>query len=172
MSIDQRLHELGYVLPGPLRSLAGVPLPFVSVRVRGDRAYVSGHIPLEPDGSVAGPRGKVGRDLTVAQGRDAARQAGLAMLGSLQRELGTLERVGAWLRVFGMVNTAPGFDRTPEVINGFSELVLEVFGPAAGAHARSAIGVAELPFGAAVEIEAEVEVLPAGARLPASAGHP
>ena len=80
------------------------------------------------------------------------------MLGSLKRELGDLDRVGAWLRVFGMVNSAPGFDRQPNVINGFSDLILELYGPEAGDHARSAVGLAELPLGLPVEIEAEVEV--------------
>jgi enamine deaminase RidA (YjgF/YER057c/UK114 family) len=78
------------------------------------------------------------------------------MLASLRRAIGDLDRVSAWLRVFGMVNTAPGFDRTPAVINGFSDLIIELWGPEAGAHARSAIGVAELPLGLPVEIEAEL----------------
>ena len=82
----------------------------------------------------------------------------LSILGSLKRELGELDRVTAWLRVFGMVNSAPGFDRQPSVINGFTELILELYGPERGAHARSAVGMAELPFGIPVEIEAEVEI--------------
>jgi enamine deaminase RidA (YjgF/YER057c/UK114 family) len=84
----------------------------------------------------------------------------LAMLGSLQRELGDLDRITSWLRVLGMANMAPGFNQTSAVINGFSELIVEVFGPEAGIHARSAIGVAELPFNVPVEIEAEVEIRP------------
>ena len=84
----------------------------------------------------------------------------LSMLGSLQRALGDLDRIQAWGRVFGMVNIAPGFMRQPSVINGFSDLILEVFGPQVGAHARSAVGMAELPFCIPVEIEAEVEVSP------------
>ena len=82
---------------------------------------------------------------------------GLAILGSLQRALGDLDRITAWGRIFGMVNSAPGFDRQPAVINGFSDLILELFGPEVGAHARSAVGMAELPFGIPVEIEGEVE---------------
>ena len=81
------------------------------------------------------------------------------MLGSLKRALGDLDRVVAWLRVFGMVNTAPGFDKQPNVINGFSDLILELYGAEAGDHARSAVGMAGLPVGAPVEIEAEVEIL-------------
>jgi enamine deaminase RidA (YjgF/YER057c/UK114 family) len=82
----------------------------------------------------------------------------LAVLGSLKRELGDLDRVTAWLRIFGMVNAAPGFNRTPAVVNGFSDLILELYGPEVGRHARSAIGVAELPVSMPVEIEAEVEI--------------
>jgi hypothetical protein len=109
------------------------------------------------NGSIAGPFGKVGSDLTVEQGYAAARLTALSVLGSLRRALGDLNRVTNWVRVFGMVNSAPGFDRQPSVINGFSDLVLELWGPAAGAHAR-AVGMAELPFGIPVEVEAEVEV--------------
>jgi hypothetical protein len=102
--------------------------------------------------------GKVGRDLTVEQGYVAARLTALSILGSLQRTLGDLDRIAAWGRVFGMVNSAPGFHRQPAVINGFSDLILELFGPVAGAHSRSAVGMAELPFNIPVEIEGEVEV--------------
>ena len=102
--------------------------------------------------------GKVGRELSVEQGYEAARLTGLSILGSLRRALGDLDRVQAWGRVFGMVNSAPGFHLQPKVINGFSDLILELYGPEIGAHARSAIGVAELPFGMPVEIEVEVEI--------------
>lgn len=156
--IENRLRDLGIVLPAPLKTPPGVRLPFSSVRVRGNRAYVSGHLPLHPDGSVAEPLGKIGKDLSLEQGAHAARLVGLAMFASLQRELGDLDRITAWLRVFGMANMAPGFTQTSVVINGFSELILQVFGPEKGAHARSAIGVAELPFNAPVEVEAEVEI--------------
>jgi enamine deaminase RidA (YjgF/YER057c/UK114 family) len=128
------------------------------VRVRGDRAYVSGHGALDSDGSLAGPLGKVGAEVSEEQAYEAARLTALSMLGSLKRELGDLNRVAAWLRVFGMVNSAPGFDRQPDVINGFSDLILDLYGPEAGDHARSAVGLAELPLGLPVEIEAEVEV--------------
>jgi enamine deaminase RidA (YjgF/YER057c/UK114 family) len=84
------------------------------------------------------------------------------MLGSLERELGTLDRITGWLRVFGMVNSAPGFSQQPTVINGFSHLILDVFGPNVGRHARSAVGMAALPFEIPVEVEAEVSILPSG----------
>ena len=162
MVIEQKLADLGLVLPEPVRLPAGVELPFPWVRVHGDRAFVSGHAPLHPDGSIAGPFGKVGSDtdseVTQEQAYDAARLTALSVLASLRRTLGDLDRVTAWLRVFGMVNAAPGFTAMPAVINGFSDLVLQVWGESAGAHARSAVGMAELPFNLPVELEAEVAI--------------
>jgi enamine deaminase RidA (YjgF/YER057c/UK114 family) len=158
MIIDDRLRQLGFVLPKAFQTPTGAAYPFAWIRVRGDRAYLSGHLPLRRNGSLAQPLGKVGADLTLDQGVAAARLAALAMIGSLQRELGDLERIVAWLRVFAMVNTAPGFTQIATVANGFSETILEVFGPEIGLHSRSAVGMAELPFGVPVEIEAEVEI--------------
>lgn len=158
MRIEARLRELGLVLPEPFVSPTGRPYPFASVRVRGNRAYVSGHIPQAPDGTLAEPRGKVGAAVTPEEGAQLARLAALSAIASLKRELGDLDRVTAWLRVLGMVNAAPGFTQTPAVVNGFSELLIEVFGPEVGMHARSAVGLAELPFDVAVEVEAEVEI--------------
>ena len=155
---EERLAELGFVIPAPTQLPPGVTLPFPMVRVVGSRAIISGHGPTNPDGSFAQPLGKVGSDVTEEQAYVAARLTGLAMLGSLKRELGDLSRIACWTRVFGMVNSAPGFIRQPAVINGFSDLILSVFGSAQGAHARSAVGVAELPFGIPVEIEGEVEL--------------
>ncbi|MCO5176177.1 MAG: RidA family protein [Thermomicrobiales bacterium] len=154
MRIEQRLNEMGLVLPPQLP----VQLPFPWVRTHGNRVFVSGHGPQNPDGSLAGPFGKVGGELTLEDGYQAARLTALAILGSLQREVGDLDRITAWLRVFGMVNVAPGFNQTPSVINGFSDLILELWGEESGKHARSAVGMAALPFDIAVEIEAEVEI--------------
>ncbi|MET3590648.1 enamine deaminase RidA (YjgF/YER057c/UK114 family) [Mesorhizobium shonense] len=125
---------------------------------RGDRAYVSGHGPQEPDGSLAGPFGAVGESVSLEEARASARKVGLSMLSSLKRELGSLDRITGWCRVHGMVNSAPGFTQTPVVMNGFSDLILEIFGPEIGRHARTAIGVAALPFDLPVEIEAEVMI--------------
>jgi len=157
-NIESKLRSMGLVLPAPLLLPPGVTLPFPWVRVHGNRAYVSGHAALNPDGSLFEPLGKVGLDVSLEQAQTAARLTGLAILGSLQRELGDLDRVTAWLRVFGMVNVAPGFQRMPAVINGFTQLIVDLWGPERGAHARSAVGLAELPFGIPVEIEAEVEI--------------
>lgn len=158
MKIEARLAELGLTLPEPLKVPGGMKLPFPWVRVHGNRAYVSGHGPQNPDGSLAGPLGKVGADVTPEQAYQAARLVALSVLGSLKRELGDLDRVTAWLRVFGMVNSAPGFNQQPSVINGFSDLIIQLYGDVAGRHARSAVGMAELPLGIPVEIEAEVEI--------------
>ncbi len=156
--IEARLKELGLVLPPQVIVPAGIVLPFQLVRVVGTRAYISGHSAQNPDGSVAAPFGKVGRELSIEQGYEAARLTALSILGSLQRRLGDLDRIAAWTRVFGMVNSGQGFNRHPSVINGFSDLILDLFGPDVGAHARSAVGMAELPFDIPVEIEAEVEL--------------
>ena len=156
--IEQRLAALGLVLPEPLKTPPGVRLPFQFVRIIGRRAIIAGHGPQSPNGAIAEPRGKVGSELTLKQGYAAARLTALAMLASLQRAIGDLDQVGAWVRIFGMVNSAPGFNQQPGVINGFSDLILELYGPDAGAHARSAVGMAELPFDIPVEIEGEVEL--------------
>jgi enamine deaminase RidA (YjgF/YER057c/UK114 family) len=156
--VEERLAALGLALPEPLKAPPGVVLPFQFVRVSGSKAFISGHGPTNADGSLAVPLGKVGREVTPEQAYVAARLTGMAILGSLKRALGDLDRITAWNRVFGMVNSAPGFNRQPGVINGFSDLILEVFGPSIGAHSRSAVGMAELPFDIPVEIEAEVEL--------------
>ncbi len=158
MHIESKLEALGLTLPEPLKAPAGMRLPFAPVRIHGNRAYISGHGPQLPDGTMAGPFGKVGADLTVEEGYQAARLVALAILGSLKRELGDLDRVTAWLRVFGMVNSAPDFRQQPSVINGFSDLILELYGSEVGQHARSAVGMAGLPMGIPVEVEAEVEI--------------
>lgn len=157
--IEDKLQQLGLVLPAPLQPPSGIRLPFSWVRIAGNRAYISGHGPQNPDGSLAQPLGKVGKDLSLEEAYQAARLTALAILGSLKRELGDLDRVKNWLKVLGMVNSAPGFNQQPHVINGFSELILELYGSERGAHARSAVGMAELPFGIPVEIEAEVEIM-------------
>jgi len=152
------IDALGLALPPPTQPPPGVTLPFQFVRIVGHRALISGHGPQNPDGSFAEPLGKLGRDLSLDQGYVAARLTALSILGSLKRALGDLDRIAAWTRVFGMVNSAPGFESQPSVINGFSDLIIDVFGPDVGSHCRSAVGMAELPFRIPVEIEGEVEI--------------
>lgn len=158
--IEEKLRALGLTLPPPTQPPPGVVLPFQSVRIVGSRALISGHGPQSPEGPFAAPFGKVGRELSVEEGYAAARLSALSILGSLKRAIGDLDRVAAWTRVFGMVNSAPGFNRQPAVINGFTDLIVDVFGPDKGPHARSAVGMAELPFDIPVEIEGEVELVP------------
>jgi enamine deaminase RidA (YjgF/YER057c/UK114 family) len=157
MRVEARLASLGLTLPEPFQPPPGIVLPFAWVRVGGNRAYISGHVALNPDGSLAQPLGKVGAEVTPEQGYQSARLVALAHLGSLKRALGDLDRVTAWLRVFAMVNAAPGFDQTPLVTNGYSDLILELYGPEVGMHARSSIGMM-LPLNAPVNCEAEVEI--------------
>ncbi|MDG4882879.1 RidA family protein [Mesorhizobium sp. WSM4884] len=154
---EERLAALGIVLPPPLKLPPGMVLPFPWVNMRGDRASISGHGPQEPDGSLAGPFGIVGESVSPEEARASARKVGLSMLASLKRELGSLDRITGWCRVHGMVNSAPGFTRTPAVMNGFSDLVLEVFGPEIGRHARTAVGVVALPFDLPVEAEVMIK---------------
>jgi len=155
--IEDRLHQLGWTLPPPMPTPAGITLPFPTVHVVGSRAIISGHGPQDPDGPIT-LIGRIGDDMKVAQGYVAARLTALSILASLKRTLGSLDRVQRWTRVFGMVRCVPEFGEQPAVINGFSDLILELYGPEQGQHARSAIGVAALPFGIPVEIEGEVEI--------------
>jgi hypothetical protein len=132
-------------------------LPFSWVRVRDNRAYISCHIPLNVDGSVDQPLGKVGAEVSAEEGYETARLVALIHLASLKRALGDLDRITAWLRVFAMVNVAPEFNQTPLVTIGYSDLILELYGPEVGMHARSSIGMMN-PLNAPVNCEAEVEI--------------
>jgi enamine deaminase RidA (YjgF/YER057c/UK114 family) len=155
MDYETRLADLGLQLPvlDPPR-----PNRLRAVRV-GNIVYVSGHVAAGRSG-VAALRGKVGAEVSVADAAAFARETGLALLSSLRTEIGSLDHVRRVVKVFGMVNCAPGFTMTPAVVDGCSDLLVEVFGTHAGRHARSAIGVAELPEGAPVEIEMIVEIAP------------
>jgi enamine deaminase RidA (YjgF/YER057c/UK114 family) len=154
--VENRLFMAGLTLPAVFSPPPGVEFRFDRVRISGGHAYVSGHGPLS--GSELLAKGKVGSDLTADEGYEAARLTGLSVVASLKEALGELDRVTQWVKALGLVNCAPGFSATPGVINGFSDLILELWGPERGAHARSAIGASELPFDMPVEVEAIVEV--------------
>jgi len=152
MSPEARLKELNLELPTAPKPL-GVYRPVVIV---GSMAYVSGHGPLKPDKTLI--TGRVGADLSLDQGKAAARQVGLTILATLRDQLGNLDRVKRLVKVLGMVNSAPDFLDHPKVINGCSELFVEVWGPENGIGARSAVGMGPLPGNIAVEIEAIFEL--------------
>jgi len=153
MSADAKISELNLELP-PAPKPQGVYKPLVIV---GNMAYVSGHGPLKPDGSMI--VGRVGAELDKQGGYDAARQVGLAILATLRSNLGSLDRVKRVIKSLGMVNATPDFGEHPAVINGFSELMGEVFGPEHGIGARSAVGMGSLPGNIAVEVEVIVEIV-------------
>jgi enamine deaminase RidA (YjgF/YER057c/UK114 family) len=153
--IEDRLAELGLELPAVLAPPPGVEFPFQLVRVHDGLGYISGHVPM--DGTKVLATGRVGGELTVEQGYEAARHTALSIFASLKQELGDLDRVTSWVKALGLVQCAPGFDKTPAVVNGFTDLVLELWGDA-GRHARSAIGAGQLPFDVPVEVEAVVEI--------------
>jgi enamine deaminase RidA (YjgF/YER057c/UK114 family) len=153
MSAEARIAQLALELPEAPKP-AGTYSPLVQV---GETVYVSGHGPLRKDGTMI--TGKVGDDLSEDEGRQAARQVGLTILATLRKQLGSLDRIGRVVKVLGMVNATPDFGRHPQVINGFSDLMVEVFGES-GRAARSAVGMGSLPGNIAVEIEAIVQLKP------------
>ncbi|MGY1693114.1 RidA family protein [Geodermatophilus sp. SYSU D01105] len=154
MTVDDRLRELGIELPEPMSPRAN----YAPATWAGDLLFLSGTGPVRPDGSLL--TGKVGeRGLDLDTGREAARLAGLQVLGRLRAELGDLDRVRQVVKLFGMVNCAPGFTQIPAVVDGCSDLLTDVLGDA-GRAARSAVGMAELPFDIAVEVEAVVLAAP------------
>ena len=157
-SPESRLEKLGYSLPEPLKIPPGVDVPLSMVRISGKRLLISGHGPQTLDGGIAHPLGQVGAEVSEDDAKTAAHLTALSMIGTLKRELGELDRIGKWVRVFGMVNSAPGFVGQTPVINAFSNTIIEVFGRDAGMATRSAVGMAALPFGIPVEVEAECEL--------------
>ena len=152
MQAEARLKERNITLPKPATPVANY---IGAVRV-GNLVFLSGHGPLRSDGKPSA-RGKLGRDLSVEQGYQVAREVGLNLLATARATLGSLDKVKRVVKVLGMVNSADGFGDQPKVINGFSDLMVDVFGDA-GKHARSAVGMAELPMGIPVEIEMILEV--------------
>jgi len=157
MRIEQKIDDLGLVLPEPVKARAPGSTPPNWIRVRGNIAYLSGQSARNPDGTSAGPFGKVPSEVPVGQAREAARGCALSLLGTLKRELGDLDRISAWLNVMAMVNADPGFPETSAVTTGFSEFILDLFGPEIGHHARVSPGMAALPGNSVVVIGATVE---------------
>ena len=147
MTPEEKLHGLGLKLPVLIAPVAN----YVPFRLAGNMLYISGQGPRRPDGGLV--TGKVGRDVTIEQAYEAARLTGLQLLAVAKSALGELSRVEAVVKLFGMVNAVPEFGEQPKVINGCSDLLVEVFGDA-GRHARSAVGMGSLPHGMSVEIEA------------------
>jgi enamine deaminase RidA (YjgF/YER057c/UK114 family) len=148
-SAEDQLRKLKIELPAVPKPTGATLVPAVRV---GETLYVSGHGPRKPDGTSV--VGKVGQDLDVKQGNAAARLVGLQILSVVRQELGSLDKVVRLVKTLGMVNAVPDFKQQPQVINGFSDLMVEVFGEKAGKGARSAVGMGSLPGGIAVEIEA------------------
>jgi enamine deaminase RidA (YjgF/YER057c/UK114 family) len=157
MRVEERLDARGLILPPKSEPRPDFPTPFSRLRISRNRIFVAGQGPKDPDGGYAGPWGKVPTDVTLEQGQEAARKIALTMLGDLKRELGDLDRITAWMMVHGYVNAEPGYKQTTLVMNGFSDLILELFDPEVGNHARSSIGVAALPNNVPVIIAAELE---------------
>jgi enamine deaminase RidA (YjgF/YER057c/UK114 family) len=153
MSAEARLKERNIVLPKPSTPMAN----YAGAVRTGNLLFLAGHGPLR-EGGVVSARGKLGKDLSVEQGYQVAREVGLSLLATTKVALGSLDKVKRVVKVLGMVNSAEGFGDQPKVINGFSDLMVEVFGEAIGKHARSAVGMAELPMGIPVEIEMILEV--------------
>ena len=151
MSAEARIVELGLELPEAPKP-GGNYTPVVQI---GDLCYVSGHGPMTTDGKLL--KGRVGSEVSEEDGYKAARQVGLTMLATLRANLGSLDRVQRIIKVLGMVNAAPDFTRHPAVMNGFSDLMVEVFGDP-GRAARSAVGMGSLPGNISVEVEAIVQI--------------
>ncbi|HMP00933.1 MAG TPA: RidA family protein [Gemmatales bacterium] len=152
MSPERRLQELHLILP-PAAKPVGVYKPAVLI---GNVLYLSGHGPLKPDGSLI--LGRVGTELSLEEGKAAARQVGLSILSTIRSTLGTLDRAKRLIKTLGLVQCTPEFKDQPKVINGFSELMADLFGAEAGVGARSAVGATSLPGSMAVEIECIWEV--------------
>ncbi len=156
--VQERLTALGLQLPPEPKLPPAFVIPFQWVRVRGQRAFVSGHGALSADGVPSGPFGRVPSEVSLEDAQASARAATLSMLASLQRTLGDLDRVAAWLTVSGFVNADPGYSQTTLVMNAASELLLDLFGDDAGSHARTGPGLTSLPFNVPVVLSAEVEI--------------
>lgn len=156
VGVEQRLHDLGFELPSAPRMPQGVATTFSWVRVLGSRVLISGHGPQRPDGSPAGPFGRVPDQVTLEQAQASGRLAALSVMSSVREAVGDLDRVAAWVTVSGFVQAEAGYALTTAVVNAFSEVVMAVFGDEVGQHARTAIGVAALPLNLPIVVAAEL----------------
>ena len=155
---EARLIDLGLSLPEPIKVSQNLHLPFAFVNVRGSRVFISGHPRQSKQGKIDGPYGVVGKDLTTREAKSAAEDIALSALANLKQEIGDLSNVIGWSRVFGMVNSGTEYTEQHLVLNGFSDLIIKLFGEDIGRHSQSAIGVKGLPMNFAIEIEAELEI--------------
>lgn len=156
--VEQKLAERGLVLPAEVVPPPGATVAFQWVRVSGRRAFLSGHAALSPEGTLLGPFGSVPSRVSIAQAQTSASGALLAMLASIKRAVGDLDQVAAWMTITGFVNADPGFPDATQVMNPMSELLVGIYGPDVGSHARVAPGVAALPFDVPVILSAEIEL--------------
>jgi enamine deaminase RidA (YjgF/YER057c/UK114 family) len=158
MTPEEKLADLGLVLPAEPKLPPNVTIPFQWVRIHGARCFLSGHGALGPGGAPSPPFGRVPSEVSLEDAQGSARSAALAMLAAMRRSIGGLDRVRAWLVVNAFINADEAYPHTTAVVNPASELILDVFGPDAGAHARTAIGVRALPMNLPVILTAEVAI--------------
>ena len=156
--IERRVEQLGLTLPATPKVPPGVTISFEWIRIRGNLVFVSGHGPLAPDGSPAGPFGKVPSEVPLEAAQESARLTALAVIAGLKHAIGDLDRIAGWAMVNGFVNADPGYAQTTLVLNPFSDLILDVFGPEVGAHARTAVGVAAVPLNLPLVVSAQIEL--------------
>jgi hypothetical protein len=162
LKVEAKLKQMGLELPAAMKVPPGFHVKWKQVRVFGTRAVIAGHAPRRADGTFAGKPGRVGADLKIEEGYAAARDTALGILGDLKRELGDLDRVVGWVRVFSMVNSAPGFSAQPQVIDGFTDLMVALYGEEIAICPRTVAGVAELA------LNSPVISLPCATRHPSS----
>ena len=155
---EDRLIDLDLLLPEPIKTPKNFHLPFAFVNIRGSRVFISGHPRQSKQGNIDGPYGVVGKDLTTKEAQSAAQDIALSVLANLKQEIGDLSNVIGWNRVLGMVNSDTDYTEQHLVLNGFSDLIIKLFGEDIGRHSRSAVGVNGLPMNFAIEIEAELEI--------------
>jgi YjgF/chorismate_mutase-like putative endoribonuclease len=160
MTVAERIQELGFELPVPAKLPPGHEVNFRWVHVVGARVLVSGTGPPTVTGEPLGPFGRVPDQVSLEQAQASARAAALTVVANVQRAVGDLDRIAQWVTVAGFVNAEPGYPHTPAVMNAFSEVVLSIFGPEVGAHARTAAGTVTAPLNLPLVVAAELTLRP------------